>query len=70
VLEKRELVFGVINGLKHMLKKITTDGELNSCHDKTEIATFDIADIQFPKIVLLCSRLSLLVEKKLTYVTS
>jgi hypothetical protein len=65
---KREIAFGAINGLKYIMKHISQDGEINAVNDKTDATNFSTSDNVFPHSVIMCSKMTLLLEKRLAYV--
>jgi hypothetical protein len=67
VKQKRDSVFNVINGLKHVLRKLTNEGDQLTCSHPFS-TNQDIAEIQFPQIVIIISKISLIVDKKLRFV--
>ncbi|CDW76813.1 UNKNOWN [Stylonychia lemnae] len=65
---KKESVLSVINGLKHLARKLQADGDVNQSIVKYENQPkFEVADINFPEIIGTCSQISMLVEKKFSY---
>lgn len=67
-MQKRDSVFAVINGLKHIMRKVMNDGDhLTSSFNYANDT--EVAEINYPKIMVICSKLSLMVEKKLIFVS-
>lgn len=56
--------------MKHLLKKFEIEGDDLSILANLEFMKEEkqISEIQFPKTVVLCSKLSMVLEKKLSYV--
>ena len=65
---KKETIFAVVNGLKHLVKRLQEQGDYNCSVIKFEEPAFDIANITYPSIVNLSSHLILLLDKKLIFV--
>ena len=66
VQQKKQLVFEVISGLKHVLVLLQQEGDQRSSEfDFGE--GIDIAEIRFPEIIKVCSHMSLIIEKKLSF---
>jgi hypothetical protein len=67
--QKQHTVFEGINGIKHILHSIQKLDTANKVSSLQNDPMPEIVEIQFPEIIKMCSRITLVTEKKTSYIT-